>query len=104
MIGYNFVGTESPFGFRIFTGPNAAFRLSGEIGEEGVVGDVDPVDNLQSVIFGWNVGLGIDFIKYVFVDAGYQIGITEIFEDTEGLNTGIRNNLFYLNAGLRFVF
>jgi hypothetical protein len=104
MVGYNFAAPESAFGFRIFTGPNAAFKLSGKIGDEGVVGDVDPVDNLQSVILGWNVGVGIDLIKYVFVDAGYEIGLTEIFEDTEGLNSGIRNNLFFLNAGLRFAF
>lgn len=104
MIGYNFAGAESPFGFRVFTGPNAAFKLSGKVGNEGVVGDVDLVDNMRSVILGWNAGIGIDIVKYIFVDAGYQFGLSEIFEDSEELNSGIRNNLFYVNAGLRFVF
>ncbi len=104
MLGYNFTGMDSPFGFRIFTGPNAAFKLSGKVGNEGVVGDVDLIDNMRSVILGWNIGAGIDIVKYVFVDAGYEFGLVEIFEDVEGLNSGIRNNLFYVNAGLRFVF
>jgi hypothetical protein len=104
MIGYNFTGLESPMGFRVYTGPNAAFKLSGKVGDNGVVGEVDMVDNLRSVILGWNVGVGIDVFKYVFVDAGYQFGLTEIFEDQEDFNSGIRNNLFYVNAGLRFVF
>lgn len=104
MLGYNFTGADSPLGFRVFTGPNAAFKLSGKVGDDGAIGDVDIEDEMKSVIFGWNVGVGVDLIKYVFVDAGYQFGITEVFDDTEGLNSGIRNNLFYLNAGLRFVF
>jgi hypothetical protein len=104
MIGYNFTGMESPFGFRVFTGPNAAFKLSGKVGNDGVVGEVDLVDNMRSVILGWNVGIGIDIIKYVFVDAGYQIGLSDVFEEEDDLNSGIRNNLFYVNAGLRFVF
>lgn len=104
MIGYNFADMDSPFGFRVFTGPNAAFKLSGKVGNEGVVGEVDLIDNMRSVILGWNAGIGIDLVKYIFVDAGYQIGLSEIFEDSEDLNSGIRNNLFYVNAGLRFVF
>ena len=104
MVGYNFVGMDSPFGFRIFTGPNAAFKLNGKVGNDGVVGDVDIVDNMESIVFGWNAGVGIDVIKFVFIDAGYQIGLSDVFEDTEGLNSGIRNNLFYVNAGLRLVF
>jgi len=104
MIGYNFAGLDSPMGFRVYTGPNAAFKLSGKVGNDGVVGDVDVEDNLRNVVLGWNVGLGIDVIKYIFVDAGYQFGLTEIFEDDEDLNSGIRNNLFYVNAGLKFVF
>ncbi|HLO58123.1 MAG TPA: porin family protein [Bacteroidales bacterium] len=104
MIGYNFSGMDSPLGLRVFTGPNAAFKLGGKVGDNGVVGEVDLVDNMRSMIWGWNVGVGIDVIRYVFVDAGYEFGLSEVFDDQPDLNSGIRNNLFYVNAGLRFVF
>jgi hypothetical protein len=97
MVGYNFAGAESNFGFRVFTGPNMGINMS----SKSDLGDVE--EEVKNAIFGWNAGLGIDFISILFVDLGYQVGLTEVFEDTN-LNTGARNNLFYGNAGLRVRF
>jgi hypothetical protein len=105
MIGYNFTGAESIFGLRIFTGPNAAIKLNGKIGDgSGTINQIEIEDELQSMIFGWNAGIGLDVISILFVDMGYQIGLSSVFKDVEGLNEGSRNNLFYGNVGLRIKF
>lgn len=105
MIGYRFADSGSMFNFRLFTGPNAALRLSGKVGDEqGVLGGVNLKDRMRDLIFGWNVGVGLDFLSIFFLDLGYQIGLSDIFKDAQGLNTGARNNLYYGNAGLRMHF
>lgn len=94
LIGYSYGGVESTFSFRMFTGPNASINLSAK--ED----DVDIKDELKNLIFGWNVGVGADF-SILFVDAGYQFGLSEIYDAVEAAP---RNNLFYANAGLRVRF
>jgi hypothetical protein len=95
MVGYNFSGAESAFGFRVFTGPNFGFNMSSKTD----FGNVE--DAVKNTIFGWNAGLGIDFISILFVDMGYQFGLSEVLES---VSDSPRNNLFYANAGLRVRF
>lgn len=95
MVGYNFAGAKKSFGFRVFTGPNASFNLSSSNDTPYAIDDY-----VKSTIWGWNAGLGLD-ISIIFVDLGYQFGLSEVFED---LNAGTRNNLFYANAGVRIRF
>lgn len=99
LVGYRFGEEEDAFGLRVFAGPNAAFRLSGKSNAQ--IGDVNIEDQLKSVIFGLSGGLGLDFLSIFFVDLGYQIGLSDVFEDVEGLNSGARNNFLYANAGIR---
>jgi hypothetical protein len=96
MIGYNFGGNDKSFGFRLFTGPNASFALGAKGEDEALIEKED----LKSAVFGWNAGLGVDF-SILFLDLGYQFGLSEVFEDFE---EGTRNNLFYGNAGIRIRF
>lgn len=104
MVGYRVADADANFNVRIFTGPNAAFKVSSST--KNASAEVEKVinENLKNAIFGWNAGVGIDFISIFFVDFGYQLGLSEIFEETEGLNSGARNNLFYANAGIRIKF
>lgn len=95
MVGYNFSGAESVFGFRVFTGPNFGFNMSSKT----EFGNVD--ETVKNTIFGWNAGLGIDLISILFVDMGYQFGLSEVLES---VSDSPRNNLFYANAGLRVRF
>lgn len=95
MVGYNFSGAESAFGFRAFTGPNFGFNMSSKTD----FGNVE--EAVKNTIFGWNAGLGIDFISILFVDMGYQFGLSEVLEN---VGDSPRNNLFYANAGLRVRF
>ncbi len=94
MVGYNFAGAEKSFGFRVFTGPNASFRVSSDSD------NTDIEESIKGAIFGWNAGLGLD-ISILFVDLGYQFGLSEVFDD---FDSGARNNLFYANAGIRVRF
>lgn len=105
MVGYRLLGdSESDFNLRLFTGPNAAFRINSKA--KGALQDVedDITESLKSAIFGWNLGFGVDLISIIFVDMGYQIGLSEVFDESERISSGIRNNLFYANAGIRIRF
>ena len=69
---------------------------------EGIIKDLHIDEELSNVVLGWNGGIGIDFLSIFFVDLGYQIGLSDVFKETEGLNAGVRNNVFYANGGLKF--
>jgi hypothetical protein len=103
MVGYHFGNDESFFDIRLFTGPNAAFKVGGSVSSaDGVIKDLNIDEELSNLILGWNGGVGIDFLSIFFVDIGYQIGLSDVFKETEGLNSGVRNNVFYANGGLKF--
>lgn len=97
MIGYAFGGAESDWGIRLFTGPNATFNLSDNAEGGTSAEDLD----LNSTIWGWKVGAGMDILSIFFLDLGYQFGLSEVFEDLEDSPV---NNLFYVNGGLRIRF
>lgn len=96
MIGFRAVeDPDSDLNLRLFTGPNAFLQLSQD-SDEGILDEIDD-DDLKDLVFGWNVGAGVDF-SILFFDIGYQFGISEIFDDVD---SAPRNNLFYGNLGLR---
>ncbi len=84
---------------RLGAGFNTAFKISGDTDSDS--GDIDIDDELKSAVFGINGGLGIDFLSILFADLGYQIGITDVFKNVEGFNSGAKNNFFYLNIGIK---
>ena len=91
------------FNVRLFTGPNISFVTSVDDGESQL--NIDKED-FKASTFGWHAGGGLD-ILIVFIDFGYQFGLSNVFEDLqiqglEGANS--KNNVFYLNAGLRVRF
>ena len=98
MLGYKFFGpdTEGIVDFRIFTGPNASFIVNKDLKQSALINDND----FKNAIYGWNFGAGID-IAIVFVDLGYSFGLSEVFENVD---SGPRNNLFYVNGGIRIGF
>ncbi|GAB4499160.1 MAG: hypothetical protein OHK0019_35800 [Saprospiraceae bacterium] len=97
MVGYAFGEIDGDFAARIFTGPNASIVISSEADGE------DIKDELKNAVFGWNVGAGVDF-SILFLDLGYQIGLSEVFEDFNLGENGSKGNSFYANAGIRIRF
>lgn len=102
LVGYRFGEEDATFGLRVFAGPNAAFKLSGST--DNPFGDTSIEDELKGAVFGLSGGFGLDFLSIFFVDLGYQTGLTDVFEEVEGLNSGAKNNFIYGNAGIRIRF
>jgi len=98
MVGYKFFGetTDRLLDFRAFTGPNIAFVVDKDLGDDALFQDND----FKNAVWGWNFGMGVD-LAFLFVDVGYQFGLSEVFESAA---SDTRNNLFYANAGLRIGF
>ncbi|MDX1685497.1 MAG: porin family protein [Saprospiraceae bacterium] len=102
LAGYRFFDIEENdfFNVRIFTGPSLSFVSSVDDDESQL--DIDRED-FKSATFGWNAGAGIDFL-FAFLDIGYRFGISDIFDDfdVQGIDIeNTRNNLLYVNAGIR---
>ncbi len=105
LLGYKLFDSDTDhfFNIRAFTGPNVSLVTSVDDGESPLGINKD---DFKSSVFGWNAGVGVDILVF-FVDLNYQFGLSEVFEDLdiqgiEGQNS--KNNIFYLNAGLRLKF
>ena len=99
LIGYKMFGNQTANGFfdmRVFTGPNVAFAINKDLDKAPLFQKGD----FKDAIWGWNAGIGVD-LAILFVDAGYTFGLSEVFDNVDSM---ARNNLFYVNAGLRIGF
>lgn len=105
MIGYRLVDPDRGglFNFRLFTGPNATIVTNVDDGESQFAIDKE---DFKSTVFGWTAGVGLD-LPLLFVDFGYQFGLSKVFEDLniQGIEAAdSKNNLFYLSGGIRIQF
>ncbi len=100
LLGYRFMDpTTEPFlNFRIWTGPSVMFLTKTEFGNSETNEAVDWKNNQ----WGYQVGAGLD-IAMVFVDLGYEVGLSEAGSLAEGVDTftSIKNNTFFVNVGVR---
>ena len=83
------------FNIRLFTGPIYAISTSSNQPSFEQLDDVE----YDSNYLNWVFGAGID-IAFLFVEAGYDAGITQVNESTDFYDASRRSNLF-LNAGIR---
>lgn len=78
-------------GFFIQAGPQVGFLVSAKSKDETTFTDpgnlvtnesteVDIKDNLKTVDFSFNAGLGYDFTENIFVDARYSFGLTNVYD------------------------
>jgi hypothetical protein len=99
VIGYRFSDPSSePFlNLRLFGGLAANFPLSSTFDEEGVEDvEVGPAN------FALTAGAGLD-ISIFFVDLGYDIGMSNIFND-EDFDVDTKQNQLQVSAGVRLKF
>lgn len=96
LVGYRFVdpSDEPLLNLRIFGGALANFPVNASFNEDGLE-DVD----VGSANYGLTAGAGID-ISIFFVEAGYDIGLSNVFDDKD-VTVDTKQNQFQLNAGLR---
>lgn len=80
----------------IFTGPSVAFKLSGEQSYLGT----------KRTQWGWDLGIGLEFIRHLQIGAGYTFGINNIAKHVKNIeNVGtvkIRNNYWTVTAAWLF--
>jgi len=105
LVGYRFVDptTEPVLNFRLYAGPSLMFltkkEFSGNVENETV--------NWKDSQWGGQVGAGLDIFIF-FVDLSYEFGLTDTFDGGENNTisefTKVKNNTFYVNAGVRLSF
>jgi hypothetical protein len=84
---------ESMANVRIFAGPSGSWVTD-------ITSDISiNKDDFNKFIWSGNGGIGVDLL-FLFADAGYEFGLTEVFKDTNALGKS-KNNGFWINAGLR---
>jgi len=80
-------------GFNVQAGPQLGLLMSAKAGDE------DVKDGMKGMDFGLNLGAGYDFENGLGIDARYNIGLSNIAEDTEDdaklLNKGFQFTLSY---------
>jgi hypothetical protein len=85
---------ESMANVRLFAGPSASWVA--DISSDNI--NVSK-DDFNKFIWSGNGGIGVDLL-FLFADAGYEFGLTDVFKDTNTLGKS-KNNGFWINAGLR---
>ena len=93
-IGYKIIKSR-PAAFRIFAGVVPSFVTSVSDNDFDVV-----KEDLKSTLWAGRAGLGVDLV-IVSVDAGYDFGLSDIFE--VGVDS-VKRNEWFLQVGARFGF
>jgi len=96
-----FDGTTDPgFNLRVFAGPSVQFLTKTEFSDDLINKSVEWKKNQ----WGAQVGAGLD-VGILFLDAAYEFGLSnsgDPVNDSEFKD--IKNNTFYINAGVRLNF
>lgn len=102
LVGYKFFDTDNdPFvNVRVFAGPSMLFMTNQQFTNAAIEKDV----NWNTTQWGAQLGLGLD-VSMFFIDAAYEFGLSKTNEAADGANfKDIKNNTFYINAGVRLKF
>lgn len=88
---------ESIFAPYLFTGPSVAFKFGGE----------NSYGHTKKTQWGWDLGLGFEFIKHLQIGAGYTFGINNVMKYTSwGQNASndikVKNNYWTITAAWMF--
>jgi outer membrane immunogenic protein len=100
-------GLPTSFGFHVMAGPNFSFELGCKFEAETLIGDGEgdcdddeDFDERKSFISAAAVGAGIN-LGAIMIDGRFVIDL-ESFDDEEGEDFDVRNQVFELVAGIAF--
>lgn len=103
LVGFKFADSSTkPFlNGRIFAGPSMLFMTQQKFTNTGIEESV----NWNTTQWGAHVGAGID-LSIFFADAGYEFGLSKTNKSKVSGSTfkDIKNNTFYIQAGVRLKF
>lgn len=100
LIGVRLIDMDNDpfFNIRAFAGPSIQFLTTAKFTNSGADQQIDWKKNQ----FGAQFGAGID-VSMFFVDAAYEFGLSKSGKAVKGSGfNDIKNNTFYINAGVRF--
>ncbi|MDR6967937.1 opacity protein-like surface antigen [Flavobacterium arsenatis] len=89
-------------GFNLQAGPQIGFLVGAKdkVEVESIALEVDAKDNLNKLDFGLNFGAGYDFTNKIFAEVRYNLGLSELGKDEEGLEG--KNSVFQISLGFKF--
>lgn len=90
--------------FAVEVGPQIGFLASakGKAKHEGVTSEISIKDFYETIDFGFNFGASYDFTKNIFVEARYNLGISNIAQNEIGDTSKVHNGVFSISMGYKF--
>ncbi len=99
-------------GFSLEAGPQIGFLTSAKNKYEGTATfggmtqseseEVDIKDTMKSVDFGLNFGLGYKFTEKLSASARYNLGLSDVNEEVDGLSYSVKNSVIQISLGYSF--
>jgi|SRR5690554_915522 len=102
LVGFKLIdaGNDPFVNFRVFGGPSMMFMSSQKYTSNVVDESVD----WNKTQWAAQLGAGLD-VKIFFLDVAYEFGLSKMNEPVDGSNIkDIKNNTFFINAGVRLKF
>lgn len=93
MVGGRFLNKDESFNLRAFTGP----RMTWAFAEDLETTDLN-LDDRNSILWGWNVGYGIDY-KMFFLEVCYEFGLSNYFETHDYDSRNAKQNMLSVRLG-----
>jgi hypothetical protein len=89
---------------RVFAGPSASIVTDGTVLTKSEEGFIDPIkdSDLEDMIWGFNVGAGVDVLMFT-LDVRYQMGLNEVIQKIEGFDFKSKNNVFAVSLGWKII-
>nr|NQU93919.1 PorT family protein [Bacteroidota bacterium] len=89
---------------RILAGPSASIVTDKSIKTTEGNGYIDPIKdaNLEDMIWGFNVGAGVDILMFT-LDVRYQMGINNVIKDVKEFDLKSKNNIFAISLGWKIL-
>lgn len=96
MVRFNFAKIVN-----IHAGPNFGLLLSAKAEDDD--GSEDVKDAYKGMDLGLGVGIGLDLPAGLIASARYNLGLSNIAEDADGSDFTVKNNVFQLSVGYKFI-
>lgn len=89
-------------GFSVEAGPQVSFLIKAEekAKSDGESETLDIKDGLNSIDFGLGFGLAYDLPQGLFINARYNLGLTDIVKDNNG--DAVKNSVIQVGVGFKF--
>jgi hypothetical protein len=107
LLGVTLTGADAPVGFSLWAGPGISFEL--DCTQRVLTGSVAPGSGVDcdskstdfGVLGGATLSFPISDTSALFVNSGYELGLTKLDDSSQELD--MKNRAFYIGGGVRLV-